>query len=98
MSHVVIAFTSCLEVPCHASNDSDFVTSALVGTCLRDNRILDLVEDASYEDPFAALGLLQVCGVQSFGHIITIVPPPLVYDFATTRDDAVTPTLATIQH
>ena len=58
--------------------------------------LLDLVEFVANEDPFASLRLLQVCGVQCFGHIINAVPPPLVADFATFRDDAITSTFAAI--
>jgi len=98
LPNVVISFTLCLGAPRHASNDgSGLGTSTLAIICFRQDRLLDLVEDVADEDPFAALLILQVCGVQRVGHVISAVPPPLVYDFETTRDDAVASTLATIQ-
>jgi hypothetical protein len=56
------------------------------------------VESVADEEPFAALRLLQVCGVERFGHIISEVPPPLVSDFDFSRDDVVTATFIAIQH
>ncbi len=40
--------------------------------------LLDLTEEVSDEDPFAALRLLQTCGIQRFGHVLSVVPPDLV--------------------
>ena len=42
------------------------------------DRLLDLTEEVSDEDPFAALRLLQTCGIQRFGHVLSVVPPDLV--------------------
>jgi hypothetical protein len=89
LPNLVPGFSSCLGVPRYASNESAFVTLALAGIGVRYDRLLDLVKDVADEDPFAALRLLQVCGVHRLGHIIIVVPPPLVYDFATARGDAI---------
>jgi len=78
LPHVVPRSSSCLGVPRHARNDPDLITATLVNIGVRHDRLLDLVEDVDDEDPFAALRLLQVCGAQRFGHIISYVPPPLV--------------------
>ncbi len=94
---MITSFTSCPVVSRHAFNDFVFFNSALTNIGIRQDRLMDLVEDVADEDPFAALRLLQVCGVQCFGHIITSVPPPLVRDFATARDEAVASTLVAIQ-
>ena len=72
----------------------EFVTVALTGLGVRHDGLLDLVEDVNF---FAALRLLQVCGVQRFGHIICYVPHPLIHDFAAAMDEAVASTLAAIQ-
>ncbi len=61
------------------------------------DRLLDLTEEIADEDPFAALRLLQTCGINKFGHVLSVVPPSLVHDFARERDDAVAATFATIQ-
>ena len=37
-----------------------------------------------------------MCGVNRFGHIISVVPPPQIRDFTTARDDAVTSTFPAI--
>ncbi len=60
------------------------------------DRLLDLVEEISDEDPFAPLKLLQVCRVSRFGHVLSVAPPSCVMDFARSRDEAAKATLATI--
>jgi len=84
-------------VPRHANNDPQFITATLENLGVRHDKLMDRVESVANEDPFAALRLMYVCGVQRFGHILSAVPPPLVADFAALRDDAVTSTFATIQ-
>jgi len=96
LPHVVPGFSCCLGVPHHASNDYVFITSALTNIDVHHDRLLDLVEDIVDEDPFVALRLLQVCGVNRFGHLTSAVPPPLIQDFAAARDDAVNSTFAAI--
>jgi len=98
LPYIVPVFGACLGVPRHVANDPKFNASSLQSLGVRHDRLLDLAESVVDEDPFAALRLLQVCGVQRFGHIISAVPPPLVSDFAHSRDDALTATLAAIQH
>ena len=61
------------------------------------DRLLDLKEEVSDEDPFAALRLQQTCGIQRFGHVLSAVPPDLVREFAVTRDEAISCTFATIE-
>ncbi len=58
---------------------------------------MDLVSGVSDEDPFAALRLLQICGVNRFGHVLSVVPPEVVFDFCEQRDAAIDATLGTIQ-
>jgi len=84
-------------VPRHPLNDLEFISNSLARLGERHDRLLDLIEDVATEDPFASLRLLQVCGVNRFGHIISVVPPPLVLHFATTRDEEVSSTFASIQ-
>ena len=71
--------------------------SLLVRCFTAASSLVDLFEEISIEDPFASLRLLQVCGVNRFGHIISAVPPPLVDQFATARDEAVASIFAVIQ-
>ena len=83
---MVIGFSSCLGVPRHASSDPTFTTSALANIGLSNDRLLDLVEYVGEEDPFVALRLLQVCGVQRFAPW-----------FANSRDETVLANFASIQ-
>ena len=94
--HVVSGFKLCLGVPRHHTNDQVFITAALHDFGVKHDRLLDLVEEVSDEDPFAALRLLEVCGVSMFGHMLCAVPPACAVDFARSRDEAVATTLATI--
>ena len=61
------------------------------------DRLLDLTEEIADEDPFAALRLLQTCGISKFGHVLSAVPPNLAKNFARERDEAIGATFATIQ-
>jgi hypothetical protein len=54
------------------------------------------VEEVSEEDPFAALRLIEVCGVNRFGHVLIAVPPQKVHEFADNRDEAIALTFAVI--
>ena len=58
---------------------------------------MDLVGVVSEEEPFAALRLLQVCGVNMFGHVLSAVPPENTATFCEERDVAVAVTLGVIQ-
>ncbi len=93
---VVSSFSACLGVPRHPLNDPEFISTSLARLGERHDRLLDLIEEIATEDPFVGLRLLQVCGVNRFGHIISVVPPPLVLQFATSRDEAVASTFASI--
>ncbi len=94
--HIVPGSSACLGVPRHADNESQFIAAVLENLGHRHDILLDLVVLVADEDPFAALRLLQVCGVQRFGHIISAVPTPLVADFAGVRDEVVKSTFAVI--
>jgi hypothetical protein len=61
------------------------------------DRLLDLTELVLEEDPFAALRLLQTCGIQRFDHVLSAAPPNLVREFAAARDEAISSTFSTIQ-
>jgi hypothetical protein len=95
--HVVSGFKSCRGVPRHQTNDQVFITAALYDLGVKHDKLIDLVEEVSDEDLFAALRQLQVCGVSRFGHVLSVVPPACAVDFARSRDVAVAATLATIQ-
>ena len=96
--HVVKSFSSCLGAPRHGGNDPDFVVVAL--TCLgpKPDRLLALVKEVAEEDPFVALHLLHVCNVNMFGHVISVVPPDPVRDFAHGMNLAISSTFGCIQH
>ena len=96
--HIVECFASCLgAVPRHVSNDPDFIEVALTNLGAKHERLLDLVEEViADEDPFAILRLLQVCGVNMFGHGISAVPLDLARDFASSRDFVIATTFRTI--
>ena len=61
--------------PRYYYNDQAFITAALQDLGAKHDRLLDLEEQISDEDPFAALRLLQVCGVFRFGHVLSAIPP-----------------------
>jgi hypothetical protein len=94
---VVDGFTSCLGVPRHFSNDPVFLHEAMQKMGGAHDRLLDLTEEIADEDPFAALRLLQTCGISKFGHVLSAVPPALAQDFARERDEAISATFSTIQ-
>jgi len=94
--HVVAGFKSCLGVPRHFDNDPVFLHEALQAIGSTHDRLLDLTEEIADEDPFAALRLLQTCGINRFGHVPSAVPPPLVAAFARERDESIATTFATI--
>ncbi len=64
-----------LGVPMHPSNCDAFIKAAQNRLAQRYDGLLDLVEAASEEDPFVTVCLLQVCGVNKFGHVLSTVPP-----------------------
>jgi len=81
LPNVVQGFKACLGAPRHPTNDGDFIMSALDLVVSRHDSLLDLISDVAEEDPCAALGLLQICGVNKFGHIISAVPPEMFAGF-----------------
>ncbi len=50
----------------------------------------------SDKDPFAAMRLIQVCGVDMFCHVITAIPPGSTASFCEERDDAIADTMGVI--
>jgi hypothetical protein len=81
----------------HFDNDPDFLHEALKAMGSTHDRLLDLTEEIVGEDPFAALRLLQTCGINMFGHVLSAVPPTLAIAFARERDEAIAAIFATIQ-
>jgi len=61
------------------------------------DRLVDLTEEITDEDSFAAFCLLQTCGISRFGHVFSAVSPLLSQAFARDRDEAIATTFATIQ-
>ncbi len=70
-----IGFKACRGVPRHPTNEDSFIDEALEPVARRHDNLLDPVVVVSDEDPFAALRLLQVCGVNKSGHILSGVLP-----------------------
>ena len=69
----------------------DFILGALRRLATRrDNNLLELAGDVAEEEPFATLRLLQVSGVNYFGHILNAVPRESASIFAEQRDLAIT--------
>ena len=72
---VIAGFKSCLGVPRHFENDPEFLHEALHAMGTARDRLLDLIEEVTDEDPFAALRLLQTCGIFRFRHVLSADPP-----------------------
>ena len=92
--NVVLGFKACLGVLRHYYIDQAFIKNMLQDMGVKHDRLLDMVEEISDDDPFAALRLLQACGVSGFGHVLSVVPLSCV---AHNIDEALAATLATIQ-
>jgi hypothetical protein len=86
-----------MGVPRHPTNNISFIEKALGPSGTRHDNLLDLVASVLEEDPFGALRLLQVSGVNRFGHVQSAVPPGAVATFCGQRDATVSLALATIQ-
>jgi len=97
LPHIVTGLSDCLGVPRYPANDPHIIDASLESLGVRHDRLLDLAEVVAYEDPFVVLRLLEVCGIQRFGQIISTVPPLMVADFARSRDEVVQTTFAAIQ-
>ena len=63
----------------------------------RHDNLLELITHISEEDPLLALRLLQVRGVNKFGHILSIVTPETSADFCAQPDAAIIATFGAIQ-
>ena len=75
----------------------DFIAKAMRKHVARHDRLLLMVKDIAEEAPLTALGLLQVCGVNKFGHVISAVPPAIIRLFAVARDAAVAHCMEAVQ-
>ena len=62
----------------HPTNNDTFVLNALEPVARRYESLLDLIADISDEDPFVALRLLHVYGVNMFSHILSADPPGIL--------------------
>jgi len=93
---VVNGFKACLGVPRHSNNCSRFITKALQPLVKRHDSMLDLVAGVSEEDPFVALRLLKVYGVNMFGHVLSANPPDVAAAFCEDRDAAIAAALGAI--
>ena len=89
-------FKACPAVPRLPTGDIDFIVGALSQLATRHDNLLELVVNVAEEDPFVALRLLQVCGVNRFGDILSAVPLESTSIFAEQRDLAITRALAVI--
>ena len=90
-------FKAYLRVPRHPANDGDLILEALRQFAIHHDNLLELAGDVSEEDPFAALRLLKICGVNRFGHILSAVPPESGSLFAEQRDLDITNASAAVQ-
>jgi hypothetical protein len=78
---VVTGFKACMGVPRHPTNNIFFIEEALGPLGSKHDNLLDLVASVSEEDPFGALRLLQVCGGNRFGHVMSAFPPEATATF-----------------
>jgi hypothetical protein len=67
----------------------DFITRSMDKSVARHDILLRLMENVAEYNPFADLRLLQVCGVNSFGRVISSVPSDIIHPFTIARDAAV---------
>ncbi len=85
-----------MGVPIHPTNIDSFIAEALLPVAGRHDSLLNLISAVFDEDPFVALILLQVCGVNRFGHILSVVPADATTTFCVQRDAAIAATLGAI--
>ena len=67
---------------------ANFIAEAMRKPAARHDQLLLLAKDIAEVAPLTALRLLQVCGVNRFGHVIVAAPPAIVRHFAEERDTA----------
>jgi hypothetical protein len=77
---------ACLGIQRHRGICIGFITKDMRKYVARHDRLLLLVKDIAEEAPLTAFRLLQVCGVNMFGHVISAVPPTIIRLFAEARD------------
>ena len=76
---------------------TDFINKAMRKPAARHDRLLNWVKDIAEDDPLTALRLLQLCGVNRFGHVISAVPPAIIIrQFAESRDAALVPCMGAV--
>jgi hypothetical protein len=68
---------------------TDFINKAMRKPADMHDQLLNLVKDIAEDDPLTGLRLLQVCGVNRFGHVISAVSPAIIRQFAESRDATV---------
>jgi hypothetical protein len=93
---VVTGFKVCLGVPRHPTNEDSFIATVLEYVARRHDNLLERVANVLDEDLFTTLRLLQLCGVNKFGDILSVVPPDASYTFCDQRDGAITAALGAI--
>ncbi len=97
LPHLVDGLEACLGLPRHRHMCAAFITRAMQKPAARHDRLLQLVTDIAEDAPLTALRLLQVSGVNRFGHVISTVPPNVLREFAEDRDAAVVRCFEAIQ-
>jgi hypothetical protein len=88
LPHLVHGLETCLGVPRHRLMCANFVARAMRKPAARHDRLLLTAKGIAEEAPLTALRLLQVCGVNRFGHVISAVPPAIIRHFAEESDTA----------
>ncbi len=68
---------------------ANFIAKAMRKLAARHDRLLLMAKGIAEEAPLTALRLLQVCGVNRFGHVISVVPPAVIRHFAEERNTTV---------
>ncbi len=94
---LVAGLEACLGLPRHRDMCPVFITRAMRKPAARHDRLLRLITDIAEDAPLTALRLLQVSGVNRFGHVISTVPPAVIRGFAEARDAAVVRCFEAIQ-
>jgi hypothetical protein len=86
LPHIVEGLEACMGIPRHRRMCVDFISRDTRKPAARHDRLLLLVRGIAEEAPLTALRLLHVCGVNMFGHVISVVPPAIIRPFAEARD------------
>ena len=81
----------------HPTSKVDFILDALEPVAKRHDSLLEHLANVSDEDPFTTLRLLQVYGINRFGHILSAASPASSTTFCEQRDVTITEALGIIQ-